>query len=150
MDRALLCALLLIAATACRAESIEREFFKGAIPTRMERLEKYPLDQQWGIFRYGNQVKHPPTTGLALPIAKRGKPALDYILGQLEQSENDLDFRDSLVVFQTMQWGHHYDVCGDESAMAAIARNEQNVGDPDWRNVYSAMYGDLCMRPTPD
>lgn len=146
MRRVLLCGLLLIAPTACLSEPVERQFFKGDIPSRIERLEAFPLDQQWNIFRYGNQVIHPPATSLALPIAKRGKPAVVYILGQLEQSENDLDFRDSLVVFQTMQWGNHYDVCGDDAAIQAIRDNQQKIRHPDWRAVYGQLLGGLCDR----
>lgn len=149
VERKLLCALLLIAASACRAETVEKDFFEQSIPTRMERLEHYSLEQQWDIFRYGNQVIHPPPTGLALPIAKRGKPALDHILGQLEQSGKDLDFRDSLVVFQTMQWGGHYDICGDSTAMAVIGRNQRKIQHPDWRHVYGQMLGELCRRANP-
>ncbi len=149
MGRTCLCGFFLLLTSACHAESVERQFFSGDIPTRMERLTTYPLEQQWRIFRYGNQVIHPPTTGLALPIAKQGKPALDYILKQLEQSQDDLDFRDSLVVFQTMQWGGFYDICGDEVAVVAITRNESKISHPDWHDVYSQMLGDLCNRATP-
>jgi len=110
----------------------------------MERLEAYSLEEQWRIFLYGNQVIHPPVTGLALPIAKQGKPALDYILQQLEHSQNDLDFRDSLVVFRSMQGGGYYAVCEDENAMGLIHRNEAQISDPDWRGIYSRMLGRMC------
>ncbi len=146
MWRACISCLFLICATACHAGSVERKFFEGDIPSRMVRLEAYSVEQQWDIFRYGNQEIHPPPTGLALPLAKRGKPALYHILGQLERSENDLDFRDSLVVFQTMQWGGYYSVCADAGAMGAIERNEQKITHPDWRNVYRQMLGELCKR----
>jgi len=99
MFRALFCCLFIILSPACQAGPIEREFFKGDIPTRMERFEEYPLEQQWRIFLYGNQKIHPPTKSLALPIAKKGYMALEYIILQLRESENEPDFRDALVVF---------------------------------------------------
>lgn len=148
MWRALLCCLLMVVSTSCRAGSVEKQFFRGDIPTRMERLETYPLEQQWRIFLYGNQVIHPPTTGLALPIAKQGKPALDYILQQLEHPKHELDFRDSMVVFERMQQGGYYDVCGASTAMEAIRRNENRISHAGWRDVYRQMSEDLCRETT--
>jgi len=144
MWRMFLYFLFVIASTSCRAESVERQFFKGDTLTRLERLETYSLKEQWQIFLYGNQVIHPPATGLALPIARRGKPALEYILQQLEKSENDLDFRDSLVVFRSMQGGGFYDICSDETAMKAIRANESKIHDPDWRDIYNRILGRMC------
>jgi hypothetical protein len=144
MWRRLLCCLLLIAFASCHAESVEKQFFKEGFVSRVERLERYSLEDQWRIFLYGNQVVHPPLTDLALPLAERGKPALDYILQQLEQSKSDLDFRDSLVVFRRMRGGGYYNVCGDASAMQAIKGNESKVRNPGWRDVYGQMLRDLC------
>lgn len=144
MWRALLCCLLVIVSTSCRAESVEKQFFRGDIPTRMERLEAHSLEQQWQIFLYGNQVIHPPTTGLALPIAKQGKPALDYILKQLEHPKHELDFRDSMVVFERMQQGGYYDICSDATAMEVIRHNESRISHSGWRDVYKQMLEDLC------
>jgi hypothetical protein len=150
MWRASIFCLLLVTTTSCQADSIEERFFEGDILTRLERLETYPLEQQWRIFLYGNQVIHPPITGLALPVAKQGKAALTYILRQTEQSQNDLDFRDSLVVFQSMQRRGYYDVCGDEEAMQAIRSNEGKIRDPDWRGTYSRMLSRMCPPIVPE
>ena len=141
--------MLLATATACNGNSIEKQFFRDDIRTRMERLETYPLEQQWRIFLYGNQVVHPPNKTLALPIAKQGKPALDYILEQLEQPQHELDYRDALVVFDRMQEGGYYNVCGDEPAMDAIRRNESRISHTGWREVYRHMLDDLCTEPEP-
>lgn len=110
----------------------------------MERFEEYPLEQQWRIFLYGNQKIHPPTKSLALPIAKKGYMALEYIILQLRESENEPDFRDALVVFERMQQGGYYNVCGDPTAMETIRRNEYKISHLGWREVYSQMAGDLC------
>lgn len=142
----LLCLVLFL--PACFASDITSEFFAGDISSRVERLEKYPLDQQYKIFSYGNQVIHPPATGLAMPLAKRGKPALDYILNELDHSENDLDFRDSMVVFQMMQWGGHYNVCADTVAINKIRGNENKIHDAGWKDVYSQMLSGLCRKAT--
>lgn len=141
-----ICCLIFFFAASCFGADIGAQFFEGGFSKRVERLEKYPLDQQYKIFLYGNQVVHPPLTDLAIPLAKRGKPALDYILNELDHSKNDLEFRDSLVVFQTMQWGGHYNVCTDAVAMNKIRGNENKIHDAGWRDVYSQMLGGLCRK----
>lgn len=147
--RVLLSFLALLVTSACLGGPSEEQFFKGAIKTRLERMEGYPLDQQYRIYLYGNQVIHPPATGLAIPLAKKGKPALDFILNELHGSKNDLDFRDSLVVIQTMQWGGYYDVCGDATAMDAIRKNQGKIRNPAWRKVYGQMLDDVCRARSP-
>jgi hypothetical protein len=91
---------------------------------------------------------HPPDYALALPLARRGKEALDYILHELQSGAKDLDYRDSMVVFQTMQWGHHYDICADDVALKRIQANAALIRSPDWRKVYEEMLQTLCTRAT--
>lgn len=145
MLRTTLCLVCLLRAQILyAAPSVEKDFFKGDVSTRLERLETYPLEEQYRIFLYGNQVIHPPSTGLAIPIAKRGKIAADYILRRLDTSKNDLDFRDSMVVFQSMQWGGHFDLCGHPKYMNEIAGNASKIEYEGWRKVYLEMLKELC------
>lgn len=144
MVKRLLCCGLCFFATACFSQDIESQFFADGFKSRLERLEKYPLAQQYSIFLYGNQTIHPPLTDLAIPIARQGQPALEFILGKLDHSENDLDFRDSLVVFQTMQWGGYYNICRDTAAITRIKDNAKKIRDADWRNVYKQMLNGIC------
>lgn len=148
MWRVFLCCLLLVATTSCQAESVGKQFFREGFVSRTERLEVYPLGDQWQIFLYANQVVHPPLTDMALPIAKQGKPALDYILQQLEHPKHELDFRDSMVVFERMQRGGYYDLCSDATAMKAIRHNENRISHVGWRDVYRQMLKDLCQGTT--
>lgn len=138
--------LMLIAAiaSACSVGAMEKEFFKGDPQTRVERLRGYSLDEQWRIFVYGNQVVHPPIRELAIPIAERGKEALRFILRELEDSRGDLNFRDSMVVFEKMQKKGYYDVCADDSAMERIRKNEEKIEYRGWRELYREMAYDLC------
>ncbi|UVT16494.1 MAG: hypothetical protein H8K04_02705 [Nitrospira sp.] len=144
MPKRLLWCFIWFLTADCSAQDIGAQFFAEGFESRIERLEKYPLDQQYKIFLYGNQIVHPPLTGLALPRAKRGQPALEFILEKLDHSRNDLDFRDSLVVFQHMQWGGYYNICGDTVAMNKIKANEDKIRNADWRGVYNQMLKGLC------
>lgn len=143
LKRVLWCVIWLLTAD-CSAQGIESQFFAEGFQSRTERLERYPLDQQYKIFLYGNQIVHPPLTDLAIPIAKRGQTALDYILKELDHSQNDLDYRDSMVVFQTMQWGGYYNICRNSVAINRIKGNENRIRNVEWRNIYSQMLEGLC------
>ena len=133
-------ALLLL---SCDKKSIESEFFDWE-NFSYEKMEDYPLDQQFKIFLYGNQEVRPSLTGLAAPIAKRGEIALDYVLDQVRDSENDLDFRDSMVIFREMENGGYYGVCEDEIAIQEITANADKISHPDWRAIYNQMLENLC------
>lgn len=144
MWRVTLYCLLAVVSTSCCSSSVEKEFFRDDISTRMERLEEYSLEQQWRIFLYGNQVIHPPNKTLALPIAKQGKSALIFILKQLENPKHELDYRDALVIFDRMQRDGYYNVCSDRVAMEAIRRNKTKISHAGWRDIYQQMLDDLC------
>jgi hypothetical protein len=139
-------AIVLGGLSGCKAENQEGTFFSGDVASRNERLEGLPVEKQWEIFKYGNQVRHPPATSLAPPIAKGGKKSLYFILNTLHSSGSDLDYRDSMVIFQTMQWGGYYDVCSDPWAMMEIRGNEGLISNSDWKKVYGDMLIRLCKQ----
>lgn len=144
MKRFFVLGLWVLALTGCNAQPVERDFFRGDIPTRNQRLGSYSMEEQWRIYLYGNQVVHPPATGLAEVLARRGEPMLRFILKSLESTKNDLDYRDAMVVFQTMQWRGDYAICADEEVMSKIKSNRDKIGNPNWRRVYGEMLKELC------
>jgi len=130
--------------TSCRAEEVEDEFFRGDIATRSQRLADYPMEQQWRIFLYGNQERHPPATGLAAVLARGGEPMLRFILKELESTKRDLDYRDSMVVFQSMQWHGDFAICADRETIARIRGNQEKIVHSEWRRIYAEMFRELC------
>ena len=136
--------LIILLLISCDHESMESEFFDWE-SYDYDKLYNYSLEDQFKIFLYGNQTIHPSMTGLAVPIAKRGKPALDYVLNQIRESNNDLDFRDSLEIFRAMEKGGYYSVCNDSPALKEIKANENKIKDLDWREIYHNMLQNLCV-----
>jgi hypothetical protein len=129
---------------ACSTHSPGSDFFREDIATRYDRLATYPMAEQWEIFRYGNQQIHPPTTGLASVLARGGKPMADYVVGQVEGSKRELDYRDALVVLRTMQRNGDYDVCGDSALQARLERQGPRFPDGVWHAVIQKMQEGLC------
>ncbi|MDC7719178.1 hypothetical protein PQU95_18425 [Vogesella sp. DC21W] len=128
----------------CSYAGVPKEFFAGDIATRAERLSKYSMPDQWGIYLYANQVIHPPATGLASVLAKRGEPMFQYILRRLDDSGNDLDYRDAMVVFQNMQWRGSYLICSNSDDLRRVESYQYKIKSPSWRGVYLEMFGRLC------
>ena len=69
---------------------------------------------------------------------------LRFILKKLESTTSDLDYRDSMVVFQMMQWHGDYAVCADGEVLSRIRSNQDKIDNPDWRRVYGEMLKELC------
>ena len=62
--------------------------------TRIDRVRQYSLEDQYRIFRYGNDVVEPPLLGLAEPIAERGATAIPFLQKQLNAEPDDTTVRD--------------------------------------------------------
>ena len=131
---------------SCNGKSVESKFFYEETNrvSRISKLESLPLVEQYKIFKYGNQKIHPAQKSLAGPIAKQGKSALDYVLQQIRNSENDLDFRDSMIIFREIEKKGYYQVCKDQRAIQEIRENENKIQHKDWRAIYHEMLEDLC------
>ena len=142
--------------SACNEPQTEGEKFYEIFAVRNnwggmeEELDKYPLEQQYEIFLFGMQKRHPPNTWLAWPIAKRGKEALDYVFERLESSEWDMDYVDSMEIFRALARGGYYPLCEDSIAMQNIESNATKIRHDDWRKFYKKSFTNLkdyCVRP---
>ena len=76
--------------------------FDGPPATRIHQVRQYSLEDQYRIFRYGNDVVEPPLFGLAEPIAERGATAIPFLQKQLNAEPDDTTVRDLLLIFQEM------------------------------------------------
>jgi len=141
--------LIILLLISCNHESMESEFFDWET-FDYDKLYNYSLEDQFKIFIYGNQTIHPSMTDLAIPIAKRGKPALDYVLNQIRESNDDLDYRDSIVIFWAMEKGGYYSVCSDTPALKEIKANENKIKFLGWRKVYHNKLQNLCVERQSD
>ena len=134
---ALLIALFCSTDAACQSREFEREFFNQPRADRLERARKLPLEQQYKVFRYGNEVIHPPMIELADPIAEQGSAAVPFLLDQLAVDRTDLAVRDVALVFSRMAQMKTYDVMSDARVMATLNERVDKMKDRDWRDVAS-------------
>ena len=120
-------------ALGCRDHHLEKEFFDKPPADRVERLRQYSLDDQYKIFRYGNDVKEPPTMELAGPIAERGASAVPFRVDQLKSTADDIAVRDILLIFERMEASGSYNVKADTALMGVLGSKVSGMKDKDWQ-----------------
>lgn len=114
---------------------LEKDFFFEHSPAdRVERMRQYPLEDQYRIFRYGNDKIEPPLMELANPIADKGAAAVPFLMNKLEFSKDDLAVRDILLVLETMVRFKTYDVKNDASLMKALSKRISQMRTEYWRS----------------
>jgi hypothetical protein len=132
----LLCAGLTVACPIDACDSryrMERSFFGEPVPTRVERLRRYALPDQYRIFRYGMDRREPPNSELADPIAERGKAAVQFLLDQLTGTPDDKTVNDVVLTFEAMARMKTYSVGADIALMTALASRVSEMKDSFWR-----------------
>jgi hypothetical protein len=136
--------LICMQLAGCAGKSFERDFFSGPIPDRNNRLSKYDLDSQWKLYLYGNQKIHPPTTELAEAFKNGGEPVFKFVIEKLDKTENELDYRDALGIFDAMQRSGSYRICEDKENLFKVINYKNKFKDQDWKNIYLKMLLQLC------
>ena len=132
----ILCCITLL---GCGYKFERHVVFDGPAATRIDRVRQYPLEDQYRIFRYGNDVVEPPILDLAKPIAERGATAVPFLLKQLDAHSDDTTTRDLLSIFLEMEISKSYEVKTDSALMDKMDIRVQAVKDNEWRAICSTM-----------
>jgi len=132
--------LFCVALWGCGNYKFERHVvFDGPAAMRIDRVRQYPLEDQYRIFRYGNDVVEPPILDLAKPIAERGATAVPFLLKQLDAHSDDTTLRDLLVIFQEMELSKSFEVKADPALMDKLDIRVRAIKDNEWRAICSKM-----------
>ena len=123
----------------CGQPGLEKSFFSQPIETRVARMGSYSLDDQYKIFRYGNDRIEPPVLELANPIAQRGSAAVPFLIGKLESETDDISLRDILHVLETMVAFKTYDVKANAELIALLRTRIDGMKDPEWQAICRKM-----------
>jgi hypothetical protein len=123
----------------CDAHHLEHNFFKRPPETRLARFRQYSLEDQYKIFRYGNDVVEPPVLGLANPIAERGNEIIPFLLGHLDSERDDAAVRDIVFIFSMMAALKSYDVKSDAALMNKLDAAVSGMRDKGWQDICLAM-----------
>jgi hypothetical protein len=98
-------------------------------------MRQYSLEQQFDIFRYGNDRVEPPLLDLAKPIAERGKSVIPFLLTKLkEMKSEDIGTRDVVSIFEEMAFSGSYDVKADAALMQTLSLKVSNMKNRGWQD----------------
>lgn len=140
----IVCYIEVVIVSGCGKYRFERHVvFDGPASTRIDRVRQYSLEEQYRIFRYGNDVVEPPLLALAKPIAERGASAVPFLTKQLNAEPDDTTLRDMLLIFQEMKFSKSYDVKTNAALMSTLDTRVAAMKDQKWREVCSKMLHSL-------
>jgi hypothetical protein len=96
-------------------------------------MHSYSLEDQYKLFRYGNDKIEPPQLELANPIAEKGASAIPFLTDQLKSSTDDFAVRDILWILLTMLKTRTYDVKHDVALMSVLQTRVSAMRDAGWQ-----------------
>ena len=131
-----------LALWGCSSHKLERKVvFGGPAETRLDRMRQYSLEDQYRIFRYGNDVVEPPLLNLARPIAERGIAAVPFLLKKLNSKSDDevMLTRDILLIFEDMALSKSYDVKADSLVMNTLSAKIATIKAKGWQDTCRKM-----------
>lgn len=120
-----------------------REFFRQSTVDQQKTLKNYSLENQYGIYLFGNQIRHPPALYLARCFGLNGRPAVELLSLKLDMELDDLTVRDIAMLLATIDSIGKYDVVGDVSLMAKLRVQVAKMTDAGWRDTAERMVVDI-------
>lgn len=114
--------------------AMAEEFYEDySTKKRMQKFRHYSLFDQYDIYIFGNQFRHPPAQFLASCFALNGVAAVELLRAKLPDANGDLTVRDIVKLLKTIDAMRMYDVAGDAALMAEATARAAKMKDPGWR-----------------
>lgn len=115
--------------------SAARMFYRQPTSEQQRTFRQHALEDQLGLFFFGNQVRHPPALYLAQCFALNGAHAVELLRSKLNVDSDDLTVRDIAMLLATIDVMGKYDVARDTQLMAALRSRVTQMHDEGWRNT---------------
>jgi hypothetical protein len=112
-----------------------REFYRQPTAMQQRTFRQHSLEDQLGLFFFGNQVRHPPAIYLARCFALNGAPAVELLHSKLKVHSDDLTVRDIALLLATIDAMGKYSVAGDLELMGALKIRVAQMRDTGWRDT---------------
>jgi hypothetical protein len=140
---ALLVALLVASSGGFAADTqkaVDRQatidmFYSRPLKEQLTAFPSYAFDDQYAIYIYGNQVRHPPAIYLARPFGAEGRKVVQPLSLALNQASDDGTIRDLVLVFSEMNSQMAYDVASDQQLMQILTEAVARMKNQGWKNI---------------
>lgn len=117
-----------------------KEFYRDSSTVRrMRHFRQYRVTEQYDLFIYGNQFRHPPAQYLAQCFALNGIEGVDLLRVKLREASDDLTIRDITKLLKEIDAMRMYDVAGDHELMTSLGMQVQHMKDPGWKALVTEM-----------
>jgi hypothetical protein len=110
-------------------------FYAQSVKDQLESFTSHSFNEQYAIYIYGNQVRHPPAIYLAQPFGSEGEKVVTFLSGKLAQAHNDLTIRDIISIFSEISDQRTYYVAGDDRLMSILSSAVDRMKNPDWKSI---------------
>lgn len=133
---------IVFALSSCSSPRVEgadasaaRAFYRQPTTVQLRTLRQYTLQDQFNLFLFGNQVRHPPALYLARCFALNGAPAVELLRSKLNVANDDLTVRDIAMLLATIDAMGKYDVAGDTQLITVLKSRVARMRDEGWRDT---------------
>jgi hypothetical protein len=110
-------------------------FYSQTLNDQIATFSDRPFEEQYAIYIYGNQVRHPPAIYLARPFGSEGEKVVAPLSKKFIEAHDDLTIRDLVTVFSEMSSQKTYDVASDERLMELLSNAVAGMKNPDWKAI---------------
>ena len=110
-------------------------FYAQTLKDQIATFASHPFEEQYAIYIYGTQVRHPPAIYLARPFGSEGDKVVASLSKKLIEAHDDLTIRDLATVFSEMSNQNTYDVAGDERLMRLLSDAVAGMKNPAWKAI---------------
>jgi hypothetical protein len=116
-------------ACATQPNQFVEEFYRKNISTsdQINQFKNYTIEEQYELYKFGNQVVHPPAIYLASVFAQQGAVIVPYIKGVLVTEEDEVSIRDIVLIFSELAQIKLYDFSKDSELMKLLTQKVYNM-----------------------
>jgi hypothetical protein len=125
-----------------------REFYDQPVNEQTRTFRQHPLEDQLGLFFFGNQIHHPPAIYLAPCFALNGPPAAQLLRSKLGAQLDDLSVRDIAALLGMIDMMGQYDVAGDKQLVSLLSSRIAQMKDQNWRQTAEGEVSSFGKRRT--
>lgn len=111
-----------------------KRFYKDtSVTRRMQTFRQYSINDQYDLFIFGNQYRHPPAQYLAKCFALNGAAGVELLRAKLPHADDDLTVRDIVRLLAEIDAMRMYDVAGDKALMVDLTARVGEMKDLGWK-----------------
>jgi len=123
-------------ACAMQPNKFVEEFYTKNLSSsdQISQFKNYSIEEQYELYKFGNQVVHPPAIYLARALAQQGSVIIPFIKGKLATEEDEVSIRDIILIFSELAQLKLYDVSNDKELMNLLTQKVNNMQGI-WKNI---------------